>query len=81
LKEQITVQYDGKDEIFDVHYRPLWDWALDLVNDKQLAPYFEWDAQQLFRFDGTSYKRVFCEPWTADNWWKIQVWFFVIVVS
>ena len=66
------MSYEEDKRKFDVHYRPLWDWALDLLNNEQLSPYFEWDAQRLFRFDGSSYKRVFGEPWTGDRWWEIQ---------
>ena len=66
-KETITVPYDEEDRKFSVHYRPLWDWALDLLNDRQLAPYFEWDAQCLFKFDGISYKRVL-----ENHGWEIN---------
>jgi hypothetical protein len=72
-KTPVTAPYEGEDFKFDVYYRPLWDWALDLLNDEHLAPYFEWDAQRLYKFDGISYKRVFGEPWTGDQWWNIQV--------
>lgn len=33
-------------------FRPLWDWAVDLIMNPQLYPYFEWDAQQIFRHSG-----------------------------
>ncbi|KAH9985222.1 hypothetical protein BJV74DRAFT_878709 [Russula compacta] len=61
--EQISVPYDKKEWKFDVHYRPLWDWALDLLNNEQLSPQFEWDAQRLYRFDGNSYN----SPKLPDN--------------
>lgn len=61
-----TVQYD-------VIFRPLWDWAMDLVDDPQLAPFFVWDSQRLSKFNGTSFTRFIHEPWTADRMWDIQV--------
>jgi hypothetical protein len=68
-----VVPYQSKDHEFDVHYRPLWDWALDLLNDEQLVSHFEWDAQKLFKFNGTDYIRFFNEPWTGNRWWEVQV--------
>lgn len=53
--------------------RPLWDWAKELVQDPTLAPYFEWDAQRLSKYDGKRFERFIHEPWTADEFWDIQV--------
>jgi hypothetical protein len=41
--------------------------------DPFLAPHFQWDAQRLFKFDGTKYVRFIHEPHTADRFWEIQV--------
>ncbi|KAG1904216.1 uncharacterized protein F5891DRAFT_1126635 [Suillus fuscotomentosus] len=57
---------------FEVHVRPLWDWALNLLDNPLLAPHFVWDAQRVYKHDGTDFVRFFDEPWTGDRWWDIQ---------
>ncbi|KAI6001643.1 hypothetical protein F5J12DRAFT_906480 [Pisolithus orientalis] len=71
-KFEITMPYKGNDVTFPVHICPLWDWALDLLQNSSLAPHFIWDAQQLFKHDGERYERFYTEPWTGDHWWDIQ---------
>lgn len=58
---------------YDFWCLDLWDWAMDLVRNPLLAPYFEWYAQKLFKYDGMEYVRFIDEPWTADWWYEIQV--------
>ncbi|KAG1763350.1 hypothetical protein EV702DRAFT_982923 [Suillus placidus] len=53
---QMTPVRGEQDLVFDVYTRPLWDWALDLLQDPLLAPHFHF----------------FHEPWTADHWWNVQ---------
>ncbi|KAI9435631.1 hypothetical protein BJY52DRAFT_1197489 [Lactarius psammicola] len=53
-------------------HRPLWNWAVDLILDPQLAPHFEWDAQKVFKHDGENVTCVYDEPWTADTFWNFQ---------
>ncbi|KAG1870704.1 hypothetical protein DFJ58DRAFT_713928 [Suillus subalutaceus] len=48
------------------------DWALDLLDNPLLAPQFVWDAQRLYKHDGTDFERFFHEPWTGDRWWDLQ---------
>ncbi|KAG9309309.1 hypothetical protein JVU11DRAFT_10797 [Chiua virens] len=71
-KIEVTAEYQKQLKTFDVHMRPLWDWALDLLNNPRLAPHFVWDAQRVYRHDGDTYKRFYTEPWTGDRWWEIQ---------
>ncbi|KAI6017728.1 hypothetical protein BKA83DRAFT_4058855 [Pisolithus microcarpus] len=71
-KFEITAPYKGNDVTFVVHVRPLWDWALDLLQNPSLAPHFVWDAQRVFRHNGERYERFYTEPWTGDRWWDIQ---------
>lgn len=72
-KLEITVPYNEEARTFSVWRRPLWNWALDLLRDRSLAPHFVWDAERLFKFNGESWVRFIHEPWTADAWWKVQV--------
>ncbi|KAF8427564.1 hypothetical protein L210DRAFT_3614930 [Boletus edulis BED1] len=69
----ISVPYKQETLEFEVYTRPLWEWALDLLEDPLLAPHFVWDAQRLYKHDGTRFERFIHEPWTADRWWDIQV--------
>ncbi|KAG1822153.1 hypothetical protein DFJ58DRAFT_720123 [Suillus subalutaceus] len=57
---------------FEMHYRPLWDWALDLLQDICLACHFVFDAQCLSKFNGEKCVRFIDEPWTADAFWNAQ---------
>jgi Plavaka transposase len=34
---------------------------------------FKWDAQHLYKYNGSAFIRFIHEPWTADRWWTIQV--------
>ncbi|KAH9013071.1 hypothetical protein EDB85DRAFT_2158478 [Lactarius pseudohatsudake] len=68
----ISVPYKGEDKTFEVPHRPLWDWAVDLILDQQLAPHFEWDVQKIFKHEEETTTRVYNEPWTADAFWNFQ---------
>ncbi|KAH9012529.1 hypothetical protein EDB85DRAFT_1900278 [Lactarius pseudohatsudake] len=68
----IRVPHDGAVRTFQIPHRPLWDWAVDLILDSQLAKYFEWDARKVFKHDGKNISRVYDEPWTADSFWNFQ---------
>lgn len=72
-KEVITVPYKKEEKKFEVHFRPLWDWALDLVKNPQLAPFFHWDSCRLFKWTNNRWMRFINEPWTANAWWNVQV--------
>ncbi|KAI6099276.1 hypothetical protein EV401DRAFT_2081596 [Pisolithus croceorrhizus] len=71
-KLKITAPYKGEDMMFQVHIRPLWDWALDLLQNPSLTLHFVWDAQQLFKHDGKKYECFYTEPWMGTHWWDIQ---------
>ncbi|KAJ7500378.1 hypothetical protein B0H11DRAFT_2155479 [Mycena galericulata] len=68
----VCVKYKNIDQPFKMHARPLWDWSLDLIRDPQLAPFFAWDAERRYRFNGTSFVRFYTEPWTAEAYWETQ---------
>lgn len=65
--------YGDADITYDLWYQPLWDWGLDLLRDPRLAERMVWDAQRLYKHNGTEWVRFYHEPWTAKTWWKIQV--------
>ncbi|KAG1798571.1 uncharacterized protein HD556DRAFT_1208336, partial [Suillus plorans] len=71
-KHIISVDYQKGKLDFDVYSRPIWDWAMDLLNKPILVSHFEWDAQRLYKHNGTRYEQFIHEPWTADRWWRIQ---------
>ncbi|KAG2160107.1 uncharacterized protein EDB93DRAFT_1237319 [Suillus bovinus] len=71
-KEVISVPHRDQEHNFDVWYRPLWDWACDLLKDPRLGPHFVFDAQRLYKFDGQDFVRFFDEPWTANAFWDCQ---------
>ncbi|KAH8980970.1 hypothetical protein EDB86DRAFT_2813253 [Lactarius hatsudake] len=68
----VFVPHKGKNFEFNVHHRPLWDWAKDMIQSPQLAPHFHWDAERIFRCAGDSSVRVFNEPWSGDAFWDVQ---------
>lgn len=41
--------------------------------DPHLAPYIDWDAQQLFQWDGDIWEHFVDEPCTANAFWNAQV--------
>ncbi|KAJ7263191.1 hypothetical protein B0H12DRAFT_1209494 [Mycena haematopus] len=72
-KFDFEVKYKGVEQQFVVHACPLWDWALDLTRDPRLAPFFVWDAERTYQYNGTKYIRFWTEPWTGNSFWEIQV--------
>ena len=44
-----------------------------MLRDSRLQPHFTWDAERLYKFDGTSFERFVDEPWTANRYYEIQV--------
>ncbi len=46
---------------------------MDMVSDPLLAPHFQWDSRQLYKWNGTRYSRFIHDPFTADRYWNVQV--------
>ncbi|KAJ7266146.1 hypothetical protein C8J57DRAFT_1450596 [Mycena rebaudengoi] len=66
-KFDITVPYAKKeDQTFEMHARPLWDWARDLIQDPRLSSFFS------YKYDGDKFVCFFTEPWTANALWEVQ---------
>lgn len=76
-KVPLTEEYSGTQYNFDVWTRSIWEWSLDLLQNPELEPYFVWDAEKLFKFDGTQFVQFVDEPWTGSRWWDIQVSFMI----
>ncbi|KAF8834126.1 hypothetical protein BDN67DRAFT_992728 [Paxillus ammoniavirescens] len=72
-KHTVPVQHKKQDLEYKVYIQPLWDWAMDLLQDPLLSPFFTWDTQHLYKHNGTRFEQFIDEPWTADRWWKIQL--------
>ncbi|KAJ7824630.1 hypothetical protein B0H14DRAFT_3728340 [Mycena olivaceomarginata] len=69
---KIKVPYKNTLVPFKMHARPLWNWALDLIQDPRVAKCFVWDAVKMHRHNGGSFVRFWNEPWTADAFWELQ---------
>ncbi|KAF9491818.1 hypothetical protein BDN71DRAFT_1578516 [Pleurotus eryngii] len=72
VQDDIEVEYDSEKMTFEMWYRPLWDWALSLILDSSLVPYFEWNSQRLYKFDGTHFVRFVDEPLTGERLWNME---------
>ncbi|EPQ59880.1 hypothetical protein GLOTRDRAFT_103770 [Gloeophyllum trabeum ATCC 11539] len=70
--QTITATYGKAEKKYQVYYRPIWNWALDLLREEHLMKYWHWDAQRCYKYSGSEFKRFLYEPWTADRWWDIQ---------
>ncbi|KAI5989534.1 hypothetical protein EDD15DRAFT_2171237 [Pisolithus albus] len=71
-KHDVTALYKKEMRTYEVFTRPVWEWALDLLQNELLAPHFIWDAQRLYKYNGDDFERFYDEPWTAEHWWDIQ---------
>ncbi|KAG1814111.1 hypothetical protein EV424DRAFT_1348837 [Suillus variegatus] len=56
--DTVSVPLGNEVREFDMHYCPLWDWVLDLLRDKRLAPHFVFDAQRLSKFNGERFSQL-----------------------
>ncbi|KZP18965.1 hypothetical protein FIBSPDRAFT_692616, partial [Athelia psychrophila] len=44
-KKTVSVPYRQEMRTYDFHFRPLWDWPMNIVDHPRLAPQFTWDAE------------------------------------
>jgi hypothetical protein len=65
------VPYKRQERVYQVHALPIWEWVLDLLENPLLAPHFTWDAQRVFKHNGTGFECFYDELWTADRWWDV----------
>lgn len=73
MHKKITVDYKDGGLEYSVWYLPLWDWCLELLSDPHLVSKFTWDAQQVYKYNGHVFERIYHEPWTGEAWWKFEV--------
>ncbi|KAG0695762.1 hypothetical protein DFH29DRAFT_984879 [Suillus ampliporus] len=57
----ITVPYKQEERVYEVHALPIWEWALNLLENPLLAPHFIWDAQRVYKHNGTGFERFYDE--------------------
>lgn len=62
----------GEDMVHDFWCRSLWDWAVACLQNKNLVDKFRWDAEKLEQWDGRKWERFVDDPWTGDDWFRIQ---------
>ncbi|KAJ8074178.1 hypothetical protein PM082_012470 [Marasmius tenuissimus] len=70
--EKVTVPYREEPQDFEIHFRPLWDWLLEMLLDREIVTKMEWDARRVYKFNGNKWCRFIHEPWTAERWWTLQ---------
>jgi hypothetical protein len=73
VKKSFKVNYKAEELEYEVSTRPLWDWCLEVLENRELVCHFHWDAEHHSKFNGEKFERFIDEPWTADDWWNIQV--------
>ncbi|KIN96114.1 hypothetical protein M404DRAFT_33597 [Pisolithus tinctorius Marx 270] len=69
---EVKVPYKKEECMFEAHIHPLWEWALDILENPFLGLHFTWDAQRLYRHNSIEYEHFYDKPWTGDYWWDIQ---------
>ncbi|KIK18741.1 hypothetical protein PISMIDRAFT_14126 [Pisolithus microcarpus 441] len=63
---------DSEPHEFPMYYRPLMDWATNLLKHPGVGLHFVFDAVRLFKFDGSTFVHFIDEPWTAAEFWNVQ---------
>ncbi|KAK7433751.1 hypothetical protein VKT23_020578 [Stygiomarasmius scandens] len=73
-KTTVAADFQKEEWQFDLHFRPLWDWVMDIATNKELASELVWDACHHYKFDinNTQWEWFIEESWSADLWWRIQ---------
>lgn len=69
----MSVNYKNDDVPFDMYARPIDQWCLELLDNLPIISQFHWDAERHYKYNGMRWVRFIDEPWTADEWWEVQV--------
>ncbi|KAI6006227.1 hypothetical protein F5J12DRAFT_783006 [Pisolithus orientalis] len=70
---KVKVPYKKEECTFKAHICPLWEWALDILENPFLGLHFTWDTQRIYRHNSIEYEHFYDEPWTGGYWWDIQL--------
>ncbi|KIP01685.1 hypothetical protein PHLGIDRAFT_80257, partial [Phlebiopsis gigantea 11061_1 CR5-6] len=71
-KETYTVNYRKQPQSFDIHVRSLWEWIVSVVEEPDLAPHFQWDAQRISKWNGERWVQQWEDPCTGESMWDAQ---------
>ncbi|KIK27797.1 hypothetical protein PISMIDRAFT_8180 [Pisolithus microcarpus 441] len=67
-KHDVIVLYKKEMQTYEVFMCPVWEWALNLLQNELLALHFIWDAQHLYKYNSNGFKHFYDKPWTAEHW-------------
>ncbi|KAI6032410.1 Sec63 Brl domain-containing protein [Pisolithus marmoratus] len=73
-RHDVKTSYKKEVRTYEVFTCPVWEWALDLLQNEFLALHFVWNAQHLYKYNGDNFEQFYDELWMADRWWDIQVY-------
>ena len=59
--------------MFNFEYRDPWEWIVETVQDKTLAPFYMWNSIRKYFCSGFREERMVDEINTADIWWTVDV--------
>ncbi|KIK78412.1 hypothetical protein PAXRUDRAFT_164102, partial [Paxillus rubicundulus Ve08.2h10] len=51
----IFVPYRKEEHKFDIHFCPLWNWATDLLRDPHVRPHAVFDAECIYKYNGSKF--------------------------
>jgi hypothetical protein len=62
-----------------MYARPIDEWCLELLDNPSIISQIHWDAERHYKYNGVRWVRFIDEPWTADEWWEVQVFYLSIL--
>ena len=71
-RDELSLKFKTTEHEFETFSCPIWGWVLDHLMNSELVRQFEWDAQNVCRYNGSEFTRIHTEPWTGDRWWEVQ---------
>lgn len=71
----MTATFQDQDYKFKFQYRDAWHWVMSLMRDPSLKDHIYWWPVEKYLVDTVqgSRTRLYDEPNTAKEWWRIQV--------
>ncbi|GJF00192.1 hypothetical protein PsYK624_164720 [Phanerochaete sordida] len=72
-KHDIEVPHKGKPRSYEVWARDTEDLVKTMLEDRKLAPHFQWDARRMSKWDGEKWEQFWdSEPVTGSYMWDVQ---------